>query len=127
MTGNFGLDFSGIELSGLIKSFFIVIIAMFLALISSFYFSRKIFTSTIFGHLALDSTQLAEEGFTSSDDTYKTMLGKKGSAHTVLRPAGKVKIGDEVYDATAEAGFIEKGKTIEVTGYQTSQLFVREK
>ena len=126
MTGNLGLDFTGIELTGLIKSFFIVIIAMFMALLSSFYFSRKIFTTTIFGHLSLDSTQQADQGFTSSDDSFKKMIGKKGYAHTVLRPAGKVIIGDEVYDATAEAGFIEKGVSIEVTGYQTSQLFVRE-
>lgn len=124
MTGNMGLDFSGIELSGVVKSFFIVVISMFMSLILSFYFSKKIFTSTIFGHLALDSEQRKEQGFTSSNDSYKSMVGHTGEAYTVLRPAGKVKIGDDIFDATAEAGYIERGDKIRVTGYQTSQLFV---
>ncbi|MCD4683060.1 MAG: nodulation protein NfeD [Bacteroidales bacterium] len=126
MTFNFGFNFTGIELTGLIKSFFIVIIAMFLAILSSFYLSRKVFTTTIFGHLALDSIQESDKGFTSSDNDYNSMIEKTGIAFTVLRPAGKVKIGDEIFDATAEAGFIEKGDSIIVTGYQTSQLFVRK-
>lgn len=124
MTGNLGLDFSGIAMTGVIKSFFIVVIAMFTSLLLSFYISRKIFTSTIFGHLALDSTQKREEGFVSSDNIYKSMVGKSGEAYTVLRPAGKVIIEGQIFDATAEAGFIDKGSAVKVTGYQTSQLFV---
>ena len=124
MTGNMGFGFTGIALTGVIKSFFIVIIAMFTSLLGSFYISRKIFTSTIFGHLALDATQKKEEGFISSDNTYRSMVGMTGEAYTVLRPAGKVMIGGKIYDATAEAGYIVKGSKVRVTGYQTSQLFV---
>lgn len=54
------------------------------------------------------------------------MLGRTGTAHTILRPAGKVKIGDEVFDATALTGYIEKGDKIEVVKYETGQLFVRK-
>jgi membrane-bound serine protease (ClpP class) len=124
MVGNLGFDFTGIALAGVIKSFFIVIIAAFTSLLLSFYVSRKIFTSTIFGHLALDSTQQREQGFISSSNQYKSMVGKTGEAFTVLRPAGKVIIGEQVFDATAETGFIDKGSRIKVTGYQTSQLIV---
>lgn len=124
MTGNIGFDFTGIEITGLVKSFFIVIIAMFLSILLSFYFGRKILTTTTFGHLALDSIQDKKEGFTSSSNAYEKMIGKTGIAFTVLRPAGKVKVGDEIFDASAEAGYIEKGDTIKVTDYQTSQLFV---
>lgn len=124
MTGNIGFDFSGIPVAGLVKSFFIVIIAMFAAILLSFYFGRKILTTTTFGHLALDSVQDKEDGYTSSINAYENMIGKSGVAFTVLRPAGKVKIGDEIFDASAEAGYIENGDKIKVTGYQTSQLFV---
>jgi len=124
MTGNIGFDFSGIEITGLVKSFFIVIIAMFASILMSFYFGRKVLTTTTFGHLALDSIQEKDKGFTSSDNAYEIMVGQTGIAFTVLRPAGKVKIGDEIYDASAEAGYIEKGDKIKVTDYQTSQLFV---
>ncbi|MCD4694841.1 MAG: nodulation protein NfeD [Bacteroidales bacterium] len=124
MTGNLGLDFSGIPMTAIIKAFFIVVTAMLLSILLSIYFSRKLFTSTIFGHLALDSMQKHVDGYTSSDPSYEVMLGKEGIAHTVLRPAGKIKIGDNIYDATAEAGYIEKGEKVKVTNYQTSQLFV---
>jgi len=124
MIDNVGLDFSGIKLSGVLKPFFIVIIATFFSMILSFYLSRKIFTTTIFGHLALDAEQRKESGFTSSYSNYKDMIGMTGEAYTVLRPAGKVIIADNIFDATAEAGFIDKGEPVRVTGYQTSQLFV---
>lgn len=124
MTGNIGFDFTGIEITGLVKSFFIVIIAMFLSILLSFYFGRKVLTTTTFGHLALDSIQDKEKGYTSSINAYEKMIGETGVAFTVLRPAGKVKVGDEIFDASAEAGYIEKDDKIKVTGYQTSQLFV---
>jgi len=126
MTGNVGFNFSEVALEGLVKSFFIVVIAMFSSLLLSLYFGKKVFTSNIFGHLALDSVQKQDDGFTSSDKNYEDMLNKTGIAHTVLRPAGKIKIANVIYDATAEAGFIDKDSKIRVTNYQTSQLFVRE-
>ncbi len=126
MTYNLGFNFEGIQVIGLIKSFFIVVIAGFLAIVLSFYFGRKILTTTTFGHLALDSVQNHEDGFTSSDSHYKSMVGKIGVAHTILRPAGKVMVDGDIYDATAEAGYIEKETNVKVTGYQTGQLIVRK-
>ena len=42
----------------------------------------------------------------------------------MLRPAGKVIIDGTLYDATALTGYIDKGETVEVIKYETSQLFV---
>lgn len=127
MIRNVGFDFTGVELDIVVKSLFIVIIAMFLAILGSFYLGRKMFTTHTFGQLALDAVQDTEEGFTSSRNEYKSMLGKTGIARTVLRPSGKVVIDDEVYDAMAETNYIDKGSTIVVTRYQTSSLQVRKK
>jgi membrane-bound serine protease (ClpP class) len=126
LVGNVGWDFSGVPLEGILKAFFIVVIAIFLSLLLSFFISKQMFTTTIFGHLALDTVQNVDEGYTSADKVYKSMLGQQGTAFTVLRPAGKVKIGNDVYDATAISGFIEKGEAVEVVSYQTGQLFVRK-
>ena len=53
------------------------------------------------------------------------MIGKEGMAFTDLRPAGKVMIGNEVYDAVSDTGaFIERGKGIRVVKYQTGQVYV---
>lgn len=126
MTGNRGFDFGTVEITGLVRSFFIVIIAAFAALVFSFWFGRKLLTTTTFGHLALDSVQKPEEGFTSSSTSYRNMVGQTGTAYTILRPAGKVKIGEDIYDATAETGYIEKDSPVKVSGYQSSQLIVRK-
>lgn len=124
LIGNVGMDFSGVPIEVITTSFFIVIIAIFMALIGSFWLSKKLFTTTIFGHLALEAEQPAGEGFTTSDTKYVSMLGKEGTAWSVLRPAGKVNIEGDVFDATALTGFIDKGDKVKVVKYETGQLFV---
>ncbi|MDD5694665.1 MAG: NfeD family protein [Bacteroidales bacterium] len=126
LVGNVGFHFPGDALKALVSAVFMVIIASFISLVISFYLGRKILTTTVFGHLALDTVQEKSEGYTSADIMYMNMAGKKGKALTILRPAGKVIIGDEVYDATAITGYIEKDEDIEVVKYETSQLFVRK-
>jgi len=127
LIGNVGLNFSGVGVEAAATAFFIVIIAIFLALIGSFWISKKLFTTTIFGHLALEAEQLKEEGFSVSDVKYASMLGKRGKAWSDLRPAGKVNVDGDVYDATALTGYIEKGDEVEVVKYETGQLFVVKK
>ena len=52
-------------------------------------------------------------------------FGKTGTAATDLRPSGKIRIEDVMYDAVAEFGYIERGKNIVlsniITGYQKTQ------
>ncbi len=108
----------------LIKALFIVIISIFIALVSSIKLSHNILTSKSFGHLALASTQEASKGYTSSDQRYMGLEESIGEAYTDLRPVGKIKIGDEIYDASALTGYIEKGNKIKVVKYETTQLFV---
>lgn len=60
------------------------------------------------------------------DMTAKNLVGKEGIAFTVLRPSGKIEIEGNVYDATAESGYIEHGEKIVVVKFETAQLFVRK-
>ena len=108
MLGNTGFDFSLLHIDDITVALFTVIIATFLALVGSIYLSKKLFTSNVFGGLALSSTQEKSDGFTSAQSSYTSMINREGVARTVLRPAGKVLIDDEIFDATAESGFIDK-------------------
>ena len=54
----------------------------------------------------------------------KSLVGKTGTAFTVLRPSGKIEVEDDIYDATALTGFVEKGETIRVVKYEASQALV---
>ncbi|MDY0104055.1 MAG: NfeD family protein [Lentimicrobium sp.] len=127
MIDNIGFNFTGVPLDGAIVAFFIVIIASFFSLIGSFFISRKLFGGhTMFGDLALLSTQQTSEGYASSDVHYTEMMGQTGEAFTMLRPAGKVSINEQIFDAVAEAGFIDKGEPIRVVKYENAQLIVRK-
>lgn len=53
--------------------------------------------------------------------------GTKGEVLATLRPAGKVVIGDEIYDAITPGGYIEKGEPIEVVQLDGSVIVVNKK
>lgn len=126
MVDNIGFRFTLGQLDNITKAFFTVVTALLLAVVGSIYLGKRMFTSTAFGHLALDTVQARDEGYTSTDDSYSGVLGKEGIAQTVLRPSGKVEIDDEIYDAFAESGFVDKGTKIKVYGYTNTQLKVRK-
>ncbi len=124
MVGNRGFDFTGVPMMDIFQAFLVVIIAFFVSLTGSFYLGQKLFTSTRFGELALSTVQETASGYTSANVGMKGLLGKTGEAFTMLRPSGKVEIDDEIYDATALTGFIDKGDKVKVVKYETSQIFV---
>lgn len=126
MVGNQGPDFSGVPFEEVGMAFMIVIIAFVLSLTSSFYLGSKMITSRgrIGNTLALNTIQDTSAGFSSVNVKMRDLLGKTGTAFTILRPSGKVEIEDDVYDATALTGFIDKGEPVKVVKYETSQVFV---
>lgn len=122
--GMFNYDYSKV-----IKAFFVVVIAFVLSILGSIVLTKQLFNTnySIGSKLALAKTQETDEGYTSADAGYTSMLNKTGKAMTILRPAGKVEIEGEMYDAMAIVGYIEKGDEIKVVDYQTGQLFVVKK
>ena len=103
----------------------IVSVSVFASLLLSLYLSKKMLTSSgRFSRLVLDSTQQKDEGYIGVDSQQKQLVGKTGTAHTVLRPGGKVVVDGEIYDARSEIGFIEKGEAVRIIDYGTSQLVV---
>ena len=54
------------------------------------------------------------------------MIGKEGIAETILRPSGKVRVDDEIYDAMANTGFVNAGTKIKVLRFESGQLYVKK-
>lgn len=77
--------------------------------------------SRYFKRVALTDTQ---EGFTSSF-IKENLKGKRGTAHTVLRPSGKIMIDGQLYDAYTRGEYIEKGQEVEVIEEETTSLRVK--
>lgn len=77
-----------------------------------------------FKHVALTDTQNRSAGYVSVE--YKeSLIGKTGTAETVLRPSGKVMIDGKMYDAYTRGDYIEKGQTVEVISEEGPSLKVR--
>lgn len=129
MVGKVGPGTFDIDYANLARAFFTVVIAFFLAIFGSILITKNLFnTKYSFGsRLALAKTQDVDEGYTSATESYQNMTGKEGVAKTILRPAGKVEIEGDMYDATALTGYIEQGEKIVVVDYQTGQLIVKKK
>lgn len=108
------------------KAFAIVIVSMFLGIITSFYIAQKTLKSRFLGHLALQTEETAEDGYTAANLSLKGFIGRYGITATILMPSGKVIIDDNYYDATAETGYIDKDEKVIVTKYENMQLFVRK-
>lgn len=119
----FKFDFM-LGLKTLLGALALVIFSSLASFLLSLYASKKLFTSKTFPNLALSSVQNINDGFISSDINQKKLIGKKGVAATILRPAGKVEIDNEIYDARSEIGYIDRGDPIIVVKDGTTQLYV---
>jgi len=127
MTLNFGFDFSFTPPTTIIKKIAIVLgFASAGFFISIWLGMRLITTNTRLGSIALKTELGKETGFISQDLTMNELVGKTGRAITFLRPAGKVEIEDEIYDAVSEFGMIDKDTEVKVVRFENSQLVVNK-
>ena len=123
---NVNFDFRNVELKGFGIALMTVVLGIFGGFIFALYVGNKVFTakSGPFRNFALNTVQNINEGYLNVESSFVALKGKTGKAHTVLRPGGKVIIDNEVYDAVAESGFIDRGEDVVVVRVGTSQLYV---
>jgi len=125
MTPNFGFDFSFVPPTTIIKKIAIVIGFASVGFFISIWLGMKLVNANSrLGSIALKTELGKETGFISQDLTMNELVGKIGRAVTFLRPAGKVEIEDEVYDAISEFGLIDRDAEIKVIRFENSQLVV---
>lgn len=121
LIGNVHFDFSSLSLRQLFRAIMVVFAGIGMGLVLIIYMSSRIGKPGIFSRVALVSDQ---EGYVSVPMEPLTLVGQIGIASTVLRPSGKVRIGDQYYDAVSLKGFIEKGDEVVVRRYENFQLYV---
>jgi membrane-bound serine protease (ClpP class) len=89
-----------------------------------FAFGANLPNTRFYKRVALVDTQQSSHGYVSNPKMQQ-MIGKTGTAHTVLRPSGKVMIDDTMYDAHTRGEYIEKGQAVQVISDEGSALKVR--
>lgn len=125
---NVKFNFENVDLLRVGVAVTTVVLGVFGGFVLSLYLGNRLFTakSGPFKNLSLQSVQRVDDGYVSIETSMFALKGKTGIAKTILRPGGKVIIGDEVYDAVAETGFIERGENVVVTKVEATQLYVEK-
>ena len=85
----------------------------------------KLTKTSIFNRFALTSVQDTSRGYTSSFYD-KSLIGATGIVESVLRPSGRIKIDNEVYDAYTRGEYLNKGEKIEVIATEGTSLKVKK-
>jgi len=126
MLDNDFFDFSMVSTATLIEALTVMLIGVFGGVIFLIFATRKLLESKAFKKLTLQTELTNEAGYTSTFFK-EPMVGKTGTAFTVLRPSGKILVGDEIYDAYSRNEFIEKGTEVIVIEESTTSLKVKKK
>lgn len=124
MIGNVGFDFSHVPTFTVGQSLVVVMLAIIVSIPICLYLCRRLFEGNMFGGLALNTVQDAQEGYSIAEKESSSLIGSEGVATTILRPAGKVTLDGKAYDAMSTISYIEKGEKVKVTGYENNTLLV---
>ncbi len=125
MLGNEGFNFEGIPTSKLYTSLFVTTAGLFGGGALLFIFAPRLIKSKAFRRLTLQNTLDTKDGYSSVGENDILLIGKTGTAYTVLRPSGKVLIEDKIYDATSIHSFIEAQMPIVVVSQEGSVVKVK--
>lgn len=117
-------NFPGEWAKAIVRSLFLVVSASLLSLVISMWLGARLLGSRKWA-FALHAEQKAEEGYVGVDMGIQREVGKTGIAATDLRPAGKVIVENEMYDAVSLLGdYISKDSAVVVKKFQSGQLYV---
>ena len=87
---------------------------------------KHLSTNPLWRKISLSLSLTSQEGYVSSVEKLDEFTGKTGTAQTVLRPAGKVKIGDAVLDAVTQGDFIREGESVIVVKAESNRIVVKK-
>lgn len=123
---NVNLDFTLTAPGEMNKALVVVLagITTFVAVV--LIFGRTIMKSQAFNRVVLSHTLGEARITTRSGEILDNLVGMEGTAHTDLRPMGKVRLNNELVDAKTYGDFISKGKTVKVIAREYSYLIVEE-
>ncbi len=126
MLNNDMFDFSFVKADDAMIAIMTTFAAITGAIALLFVLGYKLTDTKAFQRIALVDTQNKEEGFTSSTYTKNHLVGKQGTAFTVLRPSGRVMIDDEIFDAYTRGDYIDQHEKIEVISDEGTSLKVKK-
>ena len=124
MINNDNFDFSLVPFGNILSAVMAVLAGMLGSVGLFIVAGAKISTTRAFSRFTLTDTMDRESGYTSNFKK-ESLLGKPGTAYTILRPSGKVMIDGKIYDAYTRGEFINKDQKVIVTSEEGTSLKVK--
>jgi membrane-bound serine protease (ClpP class) len=124
MVNNDSFDFEFVRMNDILFAFAAAMGGLLGGVILLFVIGARISNTKLYKRVALTTTQESSQGYTSNFIA-ESLQGKTGTAHTVLRPSGKVLIDGKLYDAYTRGEYIERGSGIEVISNEGPALKVK--
>ena len=125
MLNNDFFNFDMVPMSNILMASLSIIGGLTGGIVLLFFGGVRLTQSSFFKRISLTDTQAQSDGYTSNFNT-GDLVGKTGTAYTVLRPSGKIMIEDQLYDAFSRGDYIDKGDTVTVLEIEGSTLKVRK-
>jgi membrane-bound serine protease (ClpP class) len=125
MLNNDFFNFEFVPLGDIVTAMFATLGGITGGILLLFFGGARLTKTKAFRNIALMDTQEKSEGY-SVGSNISTLMGQKGVAQTVLRPSGKIFIGQQLYDASTRGEFINKGEEVEVIGVEGVTLRVKK-
>ncbi len=100
-------------------------IVLLLATPVVFYMAIRIYPSTSMGKKVLLKNPVVTPGFDEEAAQLEALVGRRGVAQTLLRPAGSIEIDGKRIDALAESDMIPAGTPVEVLKVNGMKVIVK--
>jgi membrane-bound serine protease (ClpP class) len=122
---NDAINLDNISSQNIYMALLIIIIGIVLGVLAIVLILKKVVKRKgIISETALNKEQKLEDGYIGVPMDLAEYVGMTGTSVTVLRPAGKISIGDKLIDAVSTGNFIEQGTRVKVVKYENTQLYV---
>lgn len=122
---NVVFDFSLTGFDDIALALFRVVLSLLVGVVLILLAGEKLlFKGALFRRLALLDTENRSAGYVSQSRAMESLIGKRGTAVTDLRPAGTVEIDNERYDVISDGEHITRNSTVKVVKAQGNYLVV---
>lgn len=124
MLGNDNFNFDYVPVGEISTAATVVGAGVLGSIVVLFVIGYRFTQSKMFSRVALMSTQEKKDGYVATLQN-EDLIGRQGTANTILRPSGRIEIEGEVYDAYTRGEYVESGERVVVISQEGSSLKVR--
>ncbi|MEP4534338.1 MAG: NfeD family protein [Cyclobacteriaceae bacterium] len=127
MLNNDMFDFSFVGMDQIFMAITTTLMGLVGAIIVMALGGVRLANSKVFQRISLPDVQETDKGYSSSFYKSKSLVGKSGTAYTILRPSGRIEIDGDMYDAYTRGEYIEQGSEVIVISDEGTSLKVKAK